>query len=92
MQSGSISPSPVTQTIWADGGQMVVFECARFYLSYYYFNPISNAMKSWMSPVQRVPQRVHNNFFTNLMVAHTLSVCRDVAAYLQAHLLKNSGI
>jgi trehalose/maltose hydrolase-like predicted phosphorylase len=73
------------QTIWADGGAEVVFECARFYLSYTYFNPDKQRYEILdVTGPDEYHERVHNNFFTNLMVAHTLSVCRDVAAYLQA--------
>ena len=72
-------------TIWADGGAEVVFECARFYLSYAYFNPDKQRFEILdVTGPDEYHERVHNNFFTNLMVAHTFAVCRDVAACMQA--------
>jgi trehalose/maltose hydrolase-like predicted phosphorylase len=74
------------ETIWGDGGAEVIFECARFFLSYAYFNPDKQRYEILdVTGPDEYHERVHNNFYTNLMVAHTFDVCRRVAAHLQAH-------
>jgi nigerose phosphorylase len=72
--------------IWSGGGAEAVFECARFFLSYAYFNPDKHRYEILdVTGPDEYHERVHNNFFTNLMVAHTFKVCQRVAAYLQAN-------
>jgi nigerose phosphorylase len=72
-------------SIWSDGGAEVVFECARFFLSYVYFSPDKQRYEVLdVTGPDEYHERVHNNAFTNLMVAHTFDVCLRVAAELQA--------
>jgi trehalose/maltose hydrolase-like predicted phosphorylase len=70
--------------IWRDGGAEVVFECARFFLSYLYFNPEKHRYEILdVTGPDEYHERVHNNAFTNRMVANTFDVCCKVAEYLQ---------
>ncbi len=71
-------------SIWCDGGAEVVFECARFFLSYIYFNPDKHRYEVLdVTGPDEYHERVHNNTFTNRLVAHTFDVCLLVAAQLQ---------
>jgi nigerose phosphorylase len=71
-------------SIWCDGGAEVVFECARFFLSYIYFNPDKDQYEILdVTGPDEYHERVHNNMFTNRMVAHTFDVCLLVAARLR---------
>lgn len=70
-------------SIWRDGGAEVVFECARFFLSYAYYNPDKRRYEILdVTGPDEYHERVHNNAFTNRMVAHTLETCVNVAAHL----------
>jgi nigerose phosphorylase len=71
-------------SIWRDGGAEVVFECARFFLSYSYFNPDKRRYEILdVTGPDEYHERVHNNAFTNRLVAHTFEVCLRVAAHLK---------
>jgi trehalose/maltose hydrolase-like predicted phosphorylase len=71
-------------SIWLDGGAEVVFECARFFLSYIYFHPDSQRYELLdVTGPDEYHERVHNNAFTNRMVAHTLEGCLQLADHLQ---------
>jgi len=71
-------------SIWRDGGAEVVFESARFFLSYIYFNPDKQRYEILdVTGPDEYHERVHNNTFTNRLVAHTFEVCLRVAACLQ---------
>lgn len=71
-------------SIWRDGGAEVVFECARFFLSYAYFNPDKRRYEILdVTGPDEYHERVHNNAFTNRLVAHTFDVCLCVAVSLQ---------
>jgi nigerose phosphorylase len=71
-------------SIWRDGGAEVVFECARFFLSYTYFNPDKRRYEILdVTGPDEYHERVHNNAFTNRLVSHTFDVCLFVAAHLQ---------
>lgn len=71
-------------SIWRDGGAEVVFECARFFLSYTYFNPDKHRYEILdVTGPDEYHERVHNNAFTNRLVAHTFEVCLLVAAHLR---------
>jgi trehalose/maltose hydrolase-like predicted phosphorylase len=71
-------------SIWLDGGAEVVFECARFFLSYVYYSPDKNRYEILdVTGPDEYHERVHNNAYTNRMVANTLNVCQQVASYLQ---------
>ena len=67
-------------SIWRDGGAEVVFECARFFLSYLYFNPDKQRYEILdVTGPDEYHERVHNNAFTNRLVAHTFEVCQRIA-------------
>ncbi len=71
-------------SIWRDGGAEVVFECARFFLSFTYFNPDKRRYEILdVTGPDEYHERVHNNAFTNRLVAHTFDVCLHVVAHLQ---------
>ena len=73
-------------SIWRDGGAEVIFECARFFLSYLYFNPDKHRYEILdVTGPDEYHERVHNNAFTNRMVANTFEVCHKVAEYLDEH-------
>ena len=73
-------------SIWRDGGAEVVFECARFFLSYLYFNPDKHRYEILdVTGPDEYHERVHNNAFTNRMVADTFEICHKVADHLQEH-------
>lgn len=70
-------------SIWHDGGAEVVFECARFFLSYAYYNPDKRRYEILdVTGPDEYHERVHNNAFSNRMAAHTLETCVNVAGYL----------
>lgn len=70
-------------SIWRDGGAEVVFECARFFLSCAYYNPDKRRYEILdVTGPDEYHERVHNNAFTNRMVAQTLETCLQVAQYL----------
>lgn len=72
-------------SIWLQGGAEVVFECARFFLSYVYCSPERGRYEVLdVTGPDEYHERVHNNAFTNLMVAHTFEVCLRVASHLGA--------
>ncbi|HEX7433456.1 MAG TPA: hypothetical protein VF326_07340, partial [Anaerolineaceae bacterium] len=71
-------------SIWPDGGAEVVFECARFFLSYTYYNLDKHRYEILdVTGPDEYHERVHNNTFTNRLVSHTLDICVQVAAFLQ---------
>jgi trehalose/maltose hydrolase-like predicted phosphorylase len=71
-------------SIWRDGGAEVVFECARFFLSSIYFSPDKHRYEILdVTGPDEYHERVHNNAFTNRMIANTLEVCQQVANHLQ---------
>lgn len=71
-------------SIWRDGGAEVVFECARFFLSFAYFNPDKHRYEILdVTGPDEYHERVHNNAYTNRMVANTFEVTLKAATYLQ---------
>jgi trehalose/maltose hydrolase-like predicted phosphorylase len=69
-----------------DGGAEVVFECARFYLSAIYYRVDKKRYEILdVTGPDEYHERVHNNFYTNRMIAHTFAVCKRVADYLKIH-------
>ncbi len=66
-------------SIFIEGGAEIIFECARFYLSHLYYNPDKQRHEVLdVTGPDEYHERVHNNTFTNLMVAHTFEVCLHV--------------
>ncbi len=73
-------------TIWQEGGAEVVFECARFFLSYVFLRPEKQRGEILdVTGPDEYHERVHNNFYTNRIVAHTFDTCLKVAAHLRVH-------
>jgi nigerose phosphorylase len=73
-------------SIWEAGGAEVVFECARFFLSYIYYTPDKQRYEILdVTGPDEYHERVHNNAFTNRLVAHALQVCLQVAEYLRVN-------
>jgi trehalose/maltose hydrolase-like predicted phosphorylase len=71
-------------SIWQAGGAEVIFECARFFLSYLYFNPDKQRYEILdVTGPDEYHERVHNNAYTNRMVANTFDVCIKVVQHLQ---------
>jgi trehalose/maltose hydrolase-like predicted phosphorylase len=71
------------RSIWLDGGAEVVFECARFFLSYLHYSPDKKRYELLdVTGADEYHERVHNNAFTNRMVGHTFEICRQVARTL----------
>ncbi|MBN2390543.1 MAG: glycoside hydrolase family 65 protein [Anaerolineae bacterium] len=71
--------------IWLDGGAEVVFECARFFLTYAYFNLDKQRYEILdVTGPDEYHERVHNNAFTNRLVTHTLETCLQVVEILRA--------
>jgi trehalose/maltose hydrolase-like predicted phosphorylase len=72
------------ESIWRDGGAEVVFECARFFLSYVYYNPDKHRYEILdVTGPDEYHERVHNNAFTNRLIAHTFDICLVLSAALQ---------
>jgi trehalose/maltose hydrolase-like predicted phosphorylase len=62
----------------------VAFECARFFLSYTYYNLDKRRYEILdVTGPDEYHERVHNNAFTNRLVTHTLEICLRVATLLQ---------
>ena len=72
------------ETIWTDGGAEIVFECARFYASYVYYSPEKRRYEILdVTGPDEYHERVHNNAFTNRMIAHTFDICLFLSTHLQ---------
>ncbi len=72
------------ESIWLDGGAEVVFECARFFFSYIYYSPERHRYEILdVTGPDEYHERVHNNAFTNRLIAHTFDICLYLSAYLQ---------
>lgn len=72
-------------SILLDGGAETIFECTRFYLSAIYYHPERNRYEILdVTGPDEYHERVHNNFYTNRMVAHTFVICQHIADYLNA--------
>ncbi len=73
-------------SILLEGGAELVFECARFYLSALYYHPDRNRYELLdVTGPDEYHERVHNNFYTNRMVACTFAVCQRIAEYLKSN-------
>jgi nigerose phosphorylase len=73
-------------SIFLDGGAEIIYECARFYLSYAYYSPDRDRYEILdVTGPDEYHERVHNNAYTNILVAHTLDICLRVSQYLQEH-------
>lgn len=73
-------------SILLDGGAEIICECARFFLSYLYYSPERRRYEVLdVTGPDEYHERVHNDAYTNWMVAHTLDVCLRMCAYLQEY-------
>jgi nigerose phosphorylase len=73
-------------SIFVDGGAEVIFECARFFLSLLYYKPGKDRYELLdATGPDEYHERVHNNAFTNAMVAHTFDLCCRTAEEMQRH-------
>ena len=80
------------ESIWQDGGAEVVFECARFFLSYIYYSPDKRRYEILdVTGADEYHERVHNNAFTNRMVYHTFEICLNVARISTKLSLNSTG-
>jgi nigerose phosphorylase len=71
-------------SIWFDGGAEVIFECTRFFLSYIFYSPDKERYEILdVTGPDEYHERVHNNAFTNRLIAHTLDIFLLLSSYLQ---------
>ncbi|MEF2966116.1 glycosyl hydrolase family 65 protein [Paenibacillus sp. M1] len=73
-------------SILLEGGAEAMWECARFFYSYAYFNPAKQRYELLdVTGPDEYHERVNNNAFTNAMVKRTLRVALAALEFLQAH-------
>jgi len=73
-------------SLFLDGGAETVLECARFFLSYSYYQPVRDRYEVLdVTGPDEYHERVNNNAFTNYMVARTLDIALDTVDYLRAN-------
>ena len=71
-------------SILADGGAEVIWECARFFYSYAYYNPVKRRYELLdVTGPDEYHERVNNNAFTSAMVQETLKIALLTADRLQ---------
>ncbi|MEK4851038.1 glycosyl hydrolase family 65 protein [Paenibacillus sp. FSL H7-0756] len=71
-------------SILADGGAEVIWECARFFYSYAYYNPVKRRYELLdVTGPDEYHERVNNNVFTSAMVQETLKIALQTAERLQ---------
>ncbi|WP_340024647.1 glycosyl hydrolase family 65 protein [Paenibacillus sp. FSL K6-1096] len=71
-------------SILADGGAEVIWECARFFYSYAYYNPVKKRYEILdVTGPDEYHERVNNNAFTSAMVQETLKIALQAAKRLQ---------
>lgn len=72
-------------SLLADGGAEVIWECARFFYSYAYYNPVKQRYEILdVTGPDEYHERVNNNAFTNALVHRTLEVAIECSELLQA--------
>ena len=72
------------ESILLDGGAEVIYECARFLLSYLYYSREKERYEVLdVTGPDEYHERVNNDTYTNAMIAHAFEVCLKVHAYLQ---------
>lgn len=68
----------------ADGGAEVIWECARFFYSYAYYNPVKERYEILdVTGPDEYHERVNNNAFTNALVQETLEIALRTASLLK---------
>ncbi|SET58941.1 glycosyl hydrolase family 65 protein [Paenibacillus sp. NFR01] len=72
-------------SILRDGGAEVIFECARFFYSYAYYNPVKKRFEILdVTGPDEYHERVNNNAFTNALVRETLDIALQTAQLMKA--------
>lgn len=67
-----------------DGGAEVIWECARFFYSYAYYNPVKERYEILdVTGPDEYHERVNNNAFTNALVQETLEIALRTASLLK---------
>ncbi|WP_379131877.1 glycosyl hydrolase family 65 protein [Paenibacillus sp. sgz500958] len=67
-----------------DGGAEVIWECARFFYSYAYYNPVKKRYEILdVTGPDEYHERVNNNAFTNALVKETLEIALKTADLLK---------
>jgi trehalose/maltose hydrolase-like predicted phosphorylase len=73
-------------SIFLDGGAEIIYECARFFLSYVYYSRERDRYEILdVTGPDEYHERVHNNAYTNILAAHTFDICLRVNRYLQSY-------
>lgn len=73
-------------TVFTDGCAEVIFECARFLLTYLYYSKEKSRFEILdVTGPDEYHERVHNNAYTNQMAAHTFDICLRLHGYLREH-------
>ncbi|MEC0168997.1 glycosyl hydrolase family 65 protein [Paenibacillus graminis] len=68
-----------------DGGAEVIWECARFFYSYAYYNPVKERYEILdVTGPDEYHERVNNNAFTNALVKETLEIAMRSAELLES--------
>ncbi|WP_405115094.1 glycosyl hydrolase family 65 protein [Paenibacillus sp. FSL K6-1217] len=71
-------------SILADGGAEVIWECARFFYYYAYYNPVKQRYELLdVTGPDEYHERVNNNAFTSALVQETLKIALQTAERLQ---------
>lgn len=71
-------------SLLVDGGAEVIWECARFFYSYAYYNPVKKRYEILdVTGPDEYHERVNNNAFTNALVKKTLEIALRVVQLLQ---------
>ncbi|AIQ53874.1 glycosyl hydrolase family 65 protein [Paenibacillus sp. FSL R7-0331] len=72
-------------SLLADGGAEVIWECARFFYSYACYNPVKRRYEVLdVTGPDEYHERVNNNAYTNALVRQTLEVALQSAELLRA--------
>ncbi|MDQ0196104.1 glycosyl hydrolase family 65 protein [Paenibacillus wynnii] len=73
-------------SLLTDGGAEVIWECARFFYSYAYYNPVKGRYEILdVTGPDEYHERVNNNAFTNALVKETLEIALQAADYLRTN-------
>ncbi|GGH38618.1 glycoside hydrolase family 65 protein [Paenibacillus segetis] len=72
------------ESILLDGGAEVIWECAKFFYSYAYYNSRKDRYEILdVTGPDEYHERVNNNAFTNMLVKQTLFIMMEVMKHLQ---------
>ncbi len=72
------------ESILLDGGAEAILECARFFYSWAYFKKDKNRYELLeVTCADEYHERVHNNFYTNIMAKYTLEMAVKIIDFLK---------